>query len=65
MFNLVPMLLQAVQAMVVDQAQSLAADHVEKAIEEHLPVEAKEALDKMIDEDSTHGAKNLKELLNL
>jgi demethoxyubiquinone hydroxylase (CLK1/Coq7/Cat5 family) len=65
MFSLVPMLLSAIQGMVVDKAQSLATEHVEQAIKDHLPEEAQELLNKAIEEDPSHSAKNLQDFLKL
>lgn len=65
MTNLVPMLLQAVQAMILDKAQTLVAAHVEKAIDDCFSEEAKKQLDELIDQDPSHGAKNLQDFLKL
>lgn len=62
---LVPMLLNAVKDMVLDKAQSLAEEHVEEAINRHLPKEAKDMLDQAIKDDPSHGGVDLKSFLKL
>ena len=62
---LVPMLLNAVKEMVLDKAQSLAERHVEKAINDNLPPEARGLLDQAIKDDPNHGAVDLKSFLKL
>lgn len=62
---LVPMLLNSIKGMILDKAQSLAEEHVEKAINDNLPPEAKELLDKAINDDPEHGATDLKSFLKL
>lgn len=63
--TLIPMLISSIKDLVIDKAQSLAEEHVEAALDKHLPPEAKEALDKVIEEDASHGAKSLKEFFKL
>ena len=48
--------------LVKDKAQSLASDHIEKALD-NAPKEFKEALDKAVDDDATHGHKSLLDLI--
>ncbi len=48
--------------LVKDKAQSLASDHIEKALD-NAPKELKEALDKAVDDDATHGHKSLLDLI--
>jgi hypothetical protein len=62
---LVPMLLNSIKSMIMDKAQSLAEEHVEKAIEDNLPPEAKELLEKAISDDPAHSATDLKSFLKL
>ena len=51
-----------VMDLVKDKAQSLASDHIEKALEK-APKEFKEALDKAVDEDASHCHKSLMALI--
>ena len=57
------LLFNVVAGLVMDKAQDLATDHVEKMIDDILPTEAKKELDKVIKEDPTHTLKNAKEAL--
>tara|TARA_B100001175_G_scaffold274873_1_gene249411 strand:- start:392 stop:697 length:306 start_codon:yes stop_codon:yes gene_type:complete len=57
------LLFNVVAGLVMDKAQDLATDHVEKMIDDILPTEAKKELDKIIKEDPTHTLKNAKEAL--
>ena len=49
--------------LVIDKAQSLAKEHVEKMIDDILPESAKKELDKIIKEDSNHIFTNAKDAL--
>tara|TARA_R110000824_G_scaffold225533_1_gene413159 strand:- start:2 stop:262 length:261 start_codon:yes stop_codon:yes gene_type:complete len=51
-----------IKDLVMDKAQSLAQPHIEKALE-NAPKELREALDKAVDEDSTHGHKSLLDMI--
>ena len=48
--------------LVVDKAQSLASEHLEKHIDK-LPKEVQEALDSAVDGDNAHSHKSLKDLI--
>ena len=60
---ILPMIGNMLRDLVVDQAQSLAKEHLESALEKHLPKEAREELDKAIDSDSSHPHKSLIDLI--
>ncbi len=49
--------------LVKDPLQNLAKEHIDKALG-NAPKELKDALDKAVDEDSTHGHKSLMEMLD-
>ena len=49
--------------MIVDKAQDLAHEHVEKMIDDVLPDKAKKELDKIVKEDPTHTFENAKDAL--
>ena len=51
-----------IKDLVLDKAQSLAQPHIEKALE-IAPKELREALDKAVDEDASHGHKSLMDLI--
>ena len=52
---MLPMLLfNVVSSLVVDKAQDLAKEHVEKMIDDILPDDAKEELDELIKSDPAH-----------
>ena len=51
-----------VMDLVKDKAQSLASEHIEKALE-NAPDELKEALDKAVNDDESHGHKSLLDLI--
>ena len=51
-----------IKDLVLDKAQSLAQPHIEKALE-NAPKELREALDKAVDEDASHGHKSLMDLI--
>ena len=48
--------------LVKDPLQNLAKEHIDKAMEK-APKELKDALDKAVDEDGSHGHKSLADLL--
>ena len=51
-----------IKDLVMDKAQSLAQPHIEKALE-NAPKELREALDKAVNEDQSHGHKSLMDLI--
>ncbi len=51
-----------VMDLVKDKAQSLASEHIEKALD-NAPKELKEALDKAVNDDDAHGHKSLMDLI--
>ena len=63
MLPLAGMLFNVVAGLVVDKAQDLAKDHVEKMIDDILPDKAKKELDKIVKEDPTHAFDNAKDAL--
>ena len=63
MLPLAGMLFNVVSGLVMDKAQSLAKDHVEKMIDDVLPDEAKEELDRIIKEDPEHHFESATEAL--
>ena len=63
MLPLAGMLFNVVASLVVDKAQDLAKDHVEKMIDDILPDKAKKELDKIVKEDPTHTFDNAKDAL--
>ena len=63
MIPLAGMLFNVVAGLVVDKAQDLAQEHVEKMIDDILPDKAKKELDKIVKEDPTHAFDNAKEAL--
>jgi len=63
MLNLVlPFVANMLKDLVVDKAQSLASEHLEKHIDK-LPKEVQEALDSAVDGDNAHSHKSLKDLI--
>ena len=63
MLNLgLPFVANMLKDLVVDKAQSLASEHLEKHIDK-LPKEVQEALDSAVDGDNAHGHKSLKDLI--
>ena len=63
MIPLAGMLFNVVAGLVVDKAQDLAQEHVEKMIDDILPDKAKKELDKIVKEDPTHTFENAKDAL--
>jgi len=51
-----------VMDLVKDKAQSLASEHIEKALD-NAPKELKEAFDKAVNDDGTHEHKSLMDLI--
>ena len=61
---MLPMLLfNVVSSLVVDKAQDLAKEHVEKMLDDILPDDAKEELDELIKSDPTHKFESATEAL--
>ena len=61
---MLPMLLfNVVSSLMVDKAQDLAKEHVEKMIDDILPDDAKEELDELIKSDPAHQFESAKEAL--
>ena len=60
MLPLAGMLFNVVSGLVVDKAQNLAKDHVGKMLDDLLPDDAKEELDKLIADDPNHPHQSLK-----
>ena len=63
MLPLAGMLFNVVAGLVIDKAQDLAKDHVEKMIDDILPDKAKKELDKIVKEDPAHTFDNAKDAL--
>jgi len=63
MLPLAGMLFNVVAGLVVDKAQDLAHEHVEKMIDDILPDRAKKELDKVLKDDPTHNFDNAKDAL--
>ena len=63
MFPLAGMLFNVISGLVIDKAQNLAKDHVEKMISDVLPDEAKDELDNIISNDPEHPFENVKDAL--
>tara|TARA_Y100000817_G_scaffold202039_1_gene158161 strand:+ start:1597 stop:1908 length:312 start_codon:yes stop_codon:yes gene_type:complete len=63
MLPLAGMLFNVVAGLVVDKAQDLASEHVEKMIDDILPEKSRKELDKVIKEDPTHTFDNAKDAL--
>ena len=61
---MLPMLLfNVVSGLIVDKAQDLAIEHVEKMIDDILPDDAKEELDELIKSDPAHTFESATEAL--
>jgi hypothetical protein len=61
---MLPMLLfNVVSGLVMDKAQNLAKEHVEKMIDDILPDNAKEELDELIKSDPAHQFESAKDAL--
>jgi len=56
------MLLNVIKGLVMDKAQDLATDHVQKAIDDNLSDDQKVALDAVVDAMPDNSFKNVKEL---
>jgi len=63
MLPLAGMLFNVVAGLVVDKAQDLAQEHVEKMIDDILPDRAKKELDKVVKDDPTHTFNSAKDAL--
>ena len=63
MLPLAGMLFNVVSGLVVDKAQNLAKDHVGKMLDDLLPDDAKEELDKLIADDPNHPHQSAEEAL--
>ncbi len=63
MLPLAGMLFNVVAGLVVDKAQDLAEEHVEKMLDDILPDNAKKELDKIIKGDKSHVFENAKDAL--
>ena len=62
---MLPMLLfNVVSGLIVDKAQDLAIEHVEKKIDDILPDDAKEELDELIKSDPAHTFESATEALH-
>ena len=61
---LVGMLMNALQGLVADQAQSLMKAQVLGKIEEHLTDDAKKELDEHIDQMTDNGFKSMKDMFS-
>ena len=57
------LLFNVISSLVMDKAQSLAKEHVEKMIDDILPDDAKEELDGLIQADPEHIFENVKDAL--
>ena len=63
MLPLAGMLFYVVAGLVVDKAQALAEEHVEKMIDDILPDNAKKEQDKIVKNDPSHTFSNAKDAL--
>ena len=63
MLPLAGMLFNVVAGLVVDKAQDLAEEHVEKMLDEILPEEAKEELDEIVRNDPDHPFESARDAL--
>ena len=63
MLPLAGMIFNVDAGLIVDKAQDLAHEHVEKMIDDVLPDKAKKELDKIVKEDPTHTFENAKDAL--
>tara|TARA_Y100001951_G_scaffold42592_1_gene33748 strand:+ start:730 stop:1038 length:309 start_codon:yes stop_codon:yes gene_type:complete len=57
------LLFNVISGLVVDKAQNLVGEHVEKMIDDILPDDAREELDKIISDDSEHPFDNVSDAL--
>ena len=57
------LLFNVISGLVIDKAQDLAKDHVEKMIDDIIPDHALKELDKIVKDDPTHVFKSAKEAL--
>ena len=57
------LLLNVIQSLVVDQAQSLAKEHVTKAMEDNLSEDQLKLIDAVVDEMPENTFKSVKEFL--
>ena len=64
MLPLAGMLFNVISGLVVDKAQDLASEHVEKMLDNILPDKQKKELDKIVKDDKTHPFQNAKEALS-
>ena len=58
------LLLNVIQSLVVDQAQSLAKEHVAKVMEDNLSEDQIKMIDAVVDEMPENSFKSVKELLS-
>ena len=58
------LLLNVLQSLVVDKAQSLAVEHVQKAIDDNLNDNQKKLLDAVVEEMPDNPFKSMKELFS-
>jgi len=63
MLPLAGLLFNTIAGLVVDKAQDLASEHVEKMIDDLLPDKAKKELDKIVKEDPAHTFETAKDAL--
>ena len=63
MLPLAGLLFNVVAGLVIDRAQDLAKDHVEKMIDDVLPDKAKKELDEIVKKDTSHTFTSAKEAL--
>tara|TARA_B100001013_G_C24599939_1_gene438381 strand:- start:934 stop:1245 length:312 start_codon:yes stop_codon:yes gene_type:complete len=63
MLPLAGLLFNVVAGLVIDRAQDLAKDHVEKMIDDVLPDKAKKELDEIVKKDPSHTFTSAKEAL--
>ncbi|HIK67595.1 MAG TPA: hypothetical protein EYF95_06455 [Flavobacteriales bacterium] len=63
MLPLAGLLFNVVAGLVIDRAQNLAKDHVEKMIDDVLPDKAKKELDEIVKKDPTHTFTSAREAL--
>lgn len=57
------LLFNVISGLVMDKAQDMAKEHVEKMIDDIIPKDAKKELDQFIKDDPTHKFKSVKEAL--
>ena len=58
-----PILLNVIQSLVIDEAQSLAKEHVAKVMEDNLSEDQLKMIDAVVDEMPENTFKSVKELL--